>query len=388
MAMTLNGSDLSTVTSAMGLLVSTVDAENAPDLYLSTDSRLSHLLEFRVAMWIDFIYVPICAGLGILGNMLSFCVLLSPRLSGSSTSVYMAALSVSDSLVQVVNILFLVRKFPGHETLRHGTCGLVYFLLYFSIHYNVIVMMGMTLERYLAIRFPLKASGWCTPRRARTTVVVMCVIVVAVNFHNLILRKMVWNDVLKTEVCAPDGPTNEFFLFKVWPWIDGAVYCYIPLLTVSVLNVLIVLQMRSAQKFRGTSGSAEQSASDVSRQVTVMLLLVTCTFLLLVGPMSILIVVERYVWFRTTIHEQAVFHLVRTILNNVAYTNHAINFCLYCLSGNRFRQEFARLFLPCVTKGKQHKSKQVLSIENNNTITTTLPGCKPSIASISGGNCK
>ncbi|KAK7108375.1 hypothetical protein V1264_016122 [Littorina saxatilis] len=367
-------------------LLETTENENVPIAYISNDERLSHLMEFRAAAWIDTIYVPICAGLGILGNMLSFCVLLSPRLSGSSTSVYMAALSVSDSLVQVVNILFLVRKFPGHETLRHGTCGLTFFLLFFSLHYNVIVMMGMTLERYLAIRFPLKASGWCTPRRARIAVVAMCVIVVAVNLHNLILRKMVWNDVLKTEVCAPDGPTNEFFLFKVWPWIDGAVYCYIPLLTVSVLNVLIVQKMRSAQKFRGTSGSAEQG--DVSRQVTVMLLTVTCTFLLLVGPMAVMLVVERYVWFRTTIHEQAVFHLVRTILNNLVYTNHAINFCLYCLSGNRFRQEFLRMFIPCLSaKSADGKGKQFISTDSNSTMgNNSSISQKPSVSIINGGS--
>ena len=62
-----------------------------------------------------------------------------------------------------------------------------------------------------------------------------------------------------------------------------------------------------------------------------MLLLVTCAFLLLVGPVAVVLVVERYYWIRTTVHEQAVFHLVRTIFNNLAYTNHAINFCLYCL---------------------------------------------------------
>ena len=140
-------------------------------------------------------------GLGITGNLVSIWVLLmSPKLSGASTSVYLSALCFSDSLVQVVNILFLVRKFPGHETLRHGTCGLVYFLLYFSIHYSVIVMMGMTLERYLAIRFPLKVGGWCTPRRARVVVGVMCLVTFLINVHHLVIRKMLWNDVLEVSV--------------------------------------------------------------------------------------------------------------------------------------------------------------------------------------------
>lgn len=64
-----------------------------------------------------------------------------------------------------------------------------------------------------------------------------------------------------------------------------------------------------------------------------MLLLVTCTFLLLVGPMAVIIVVEREIagWMQASNYNQALFHLVRTIINNLSYTNHAINFILYSL---------------------------------------------------------
>nr|KAG5701142.1 hypothetical protein BaRGS_002618 [Batillaria attramentaria] len=174
--------------------------------------------------------------------------------------VYMAALSVSDILVQIVNILFLVRKFEGHEVLRHGTCGLVFFLLYFSIHYNVIVMIGMTVESLV------------------------------------------------------------------------------------VLNVLIVQQMKSARKFRDTSTCKEQG--DQSRQVTTMLLLVTCAFLVLIGPMAVIIVVERYYWARNTPEEQAAYHLTRVVCNNLSYTNHAINFILYCLRSMKRESISSRVSRP------------------------------------------
>ncbi|XP_076444961.1 neuropeptides B/W receptor type 2-like [Babylonia areolata] len=338
------------VTSQMAatLVMMSTETNNVPDLYLSSDDRLLQYVEFRAALWIDYVYVPICSALGIAGNLISFCVLLSSRMSGASTSVYMAALAVSDTLVQVCNILWLAQKFPGHEVLRQGTCGFVYFFFFFSIHYSVIVMSGMTIERYLAIRFPLMANRWCTPTKARLAVTVMCVGVVALDFHYLVTMRMVWNDVMKTEACGPDSPESQWFLHMVWPWITSSVNCYIPLATVAVLNVLIVRQMRAAAKFRGSTantGAAEQA--DASRHVTVMLLLVTCTFLLLATPVAVIQVVERYAWVRTTLYEQAVFHLTRTICNNLYYTNHAINFLLYCLSGNRFRQEFVRLFLPC-----------------------------------------
>lgn len=105
----------------------------------------------------------------------------------------MAALSVAGSLVQVVNILFLVRKFKGHEVLMHGTCGLVYFLLYFSIHLCVLILVAMTIERYLAIRFPLKAIRWFSPRRAGAAVGVLCLLAMAISLHHLVIWQMDWN---------------------------------------------------------------------------------------------------------------------------------------------------------------------------------------------------
>ena len=62
-----------------------------------------------------------------------------------------------------------------------------------------------------------------------------------------------------------------------------------------------------------------------------MLLAVTFTFFICIGPMAVIIVVEQYFWTRETSHEKAVYHLVRVVFNNLSYINHAVNFILYCL---------------------------------------------------------
>ncbi|XP_070183383.1 probable G-protein coupled receptor B0563.6 [Littorina saxatilis] len=267
----------------------------------------------------------------------------------SSTYIYMATLSVTDSLVQVTNILFLVSKFPGHEVMVKGTCGLIFFLLYFSLHSNVVVMITMTAERYLAIRFPLKAMRWFTARRAKQAVAGVLLLTLLLNAHHLVIRRMTWNDYLKEDTCTLTGSSQQIHTYGlVWPWIDGSIYCFIPFISLVVFNVLIVKHMRQSRKFRwsNTRQSSDHSTrqGDPNRQITMMLLMVTCAFLVLVGPVATMLLVERYLWIRTSPREKAVYHLVRTILNNLSYTNHAINFLLYCLSGNRFRQEFIQLF--------------------------------------------
>jgi hypothetical protein len=65
--------------------------------------------EYVVGMYVNYICVPLVAGLGLVGNTLAFCVVVSalrsPR-GQSTTYVYMAALAVADSGAQV--ILFLL----------------------------------------------------------------------------------------------------------------------------------------------------------------------------------------------------------------------------------------------------------------------------------------
>lgn len=85
----------------------------------------------------------------------------------------------------------------GHEVLTTGSCGLIYFLFFFSIHSNVIVMVVMTAERYLAISHPLQAGQWFSKRKAQLAVVVTWILVLMIDLHHLIIRRMDWNEALQ-----------------------------------------------------------------------------------------------------------------------------------------------------------------------------------------------
>ena len=47
------------------------------------------------------------------------------------------------------------------------------------------------------------------------------------------------------------------------------------------------------------------------------------------------------------------YSLVSSIFNFLMWTNHTINFFLYCLSGRRFRQEFLRMLTHCVHRKRR-----------------------------------
>ncbi|ESP01663.1 hypothetical protein LOTGIDRAFT_139345 [Lottia gigantea] len=322
----------------------------------------------------DIGFTPICSTLGILGNILSMIVMLMNKKSTSYQ--YLAMIAVTDVLVLILNIMFMARKFPGHEIFHEGTCGLIFFLMYFSIHYNVALLVTMTLERFVAIKYPLHAQNWFTIRRARIVIIVEGILAFAFDFHNFFTRKMITDEDTGLEMCSQEGELNIFFIRKVWPWFDAVVYCYLPLTCLFTLNILIIREVRQAghnqrqlTKSNSTGGEENKQTTEKKnqeRQITIMLLLVSFCFLIFVSPMAVIIVVERYYWIPTEPHDKAVYHLVRTITNHMMYLNHSLNFLLYFISGRRFRDQFRAVFCKCLKDQNKTSRPNLYKIEDGN----------------------
>ncbi|XP_013405524.1 uncharacterized protein LOC106170276 [Lingula anatina] len=79
-----------------------------------------------------------------------------------------------------------------------------------------------------------------------------------------------------------------------------------------------------------------------SRSITVMLFVVTIIFLILATPSFINLIIEPYQHINSS-RQKATQRLTSTIVLMLNYSNHTINFLLYCVSGRRFRNEFLRM---------------------------------------------
>ena len=370
------------------------------------------------------IYQPAVISVGMVGNMLCFFTLIFSSLRYTSTCVYMAAISVLDSVILALDLCVLVRGYVGQTRFYFSndwTCGFHNFLFYFSIHFDVLILLAMTVDRFVVVKFPLKAQSVCTPKSALKAVAAVGLFSFALNCHIFITRGMEESGDPKDPLtCWYTDPDVDFFMTKVYTWIDASIYSFIPFLSLAVLNFLIIRQVRTSRRFskkftqrpgRGKGNketsiseteqntpSNEQTPTDnqssgssiesnqasrenlnssvstitLSRQsdappgsqnmksrsksmtrrtgnsnITVMLLMVTFTFLLLSSPVVIFLLYKRYYWLPTTNAEKARARLVHAFVDNLMYTNHAINFLLYCISGRRFRWELGKLLSRC-----------------------------------------
>ncbi|ESO82210.1 hypothetical protein LOTGIDRAFT_135066, partial [Lottia gigantea] len=127
--------------------------------------NISLYWEQTVSDYINLVYIPICSSIGIVGNSVAFCVLVLSSLRHTTTCLYMAVIACLDTLVLVLNICFFVRRFPDFEIFNEWSCGFIMYLFYFTIHFDVMLLVAMTFERYLAVTYPLHAAGLITVKK-------------------------------------------------------------------------------------------------------------------------------------------------------------------------------------------------------------------------------
>ena len=346
---------------------------------------------------------------GVVGNVLCFITLVFSSLRATSTCIYMAVIAVLDCAILILDLCVLVRGYLGHTKFYISSdwaCGSHNFLFYFCIHFDVLLLLAMTVDRFIVVKFPLKAQSLCTPTCAVKTITAVGLFSFALNFQIFFTRRLRASgnpqDPLR---CWYPDPEVDFFMRKIYTWIDASIYSFIPVISLLVLNALIIRQLRVSHKFskqfterrdwtksteivhsvseaslstvgdsptkqvghdfsnnntlagessvqtakkndtsaQGKLAGKSKKKSSANTSITVMLLLVSFTFLALTSPVVIVLLYKRYYWLPATDAERTRASLTHAFVDNLMYTNHAVNFLLYSISGRRFRYELKRL---------------------------------------------
>ena len=228
------------------------------------EDLLSVFWEYRVSQVLGLYVFPVIIGLGTLGNVLSFLVLIRKSMRSSSTCFYMIFLAVADTMVLYFDTL---RKWlsyiNGYDAVTHTDvgCKLFTFLSYFSFSWSAWLLVAMTIERFIAIHFPLHAVRMATPGRARKVILLLLVIFLVFNCH------FFWT-VTKDDrdQCIPETEYASFH-DEVVPWLDATVYSFAPFVVLITFNILIIRDNRIATRNRRTmrGRNRQRSAQNDSR---------------------------------------------------------------------------------------------------------------------------
>jgi hypothetical protein len=213
--------------------------------------------------------------------------------------------------------------------------------------------------------------------RARLVIVFLTVIFTAINAHffwtvEITSQGYGYEYYNVTDVCYATSGFHH--LAGIWPWVDAAIYSFIPLLTITVLNILIIRQVSAARRLRQHLENADNDdvrfgrwGAEGSAKLTVMLLSVSFTFLLTTLPLNITLIVTFLEGENPSNEHIAREALLQTITELLMYVNHSINFFLYCATGIRFRRKLVNILT--FRKAKVKKSRQRRVSENGFRLT-------------------
>jgi len=230
---------------------------------LSAAPDLDRFVEYRVHKLLLLYVPPIFFIIGLIGNMLSAVILTRPPMRSISTYRYLTVLSFTDSLVLSVGLLrmWLGQLLIGYDVLDQWTwaCKLVNVVGYTVSNFSVWLIVAVTVERFIAVCYPLMAPSVCS--RRRSTRIILAVLAVQVTIH----VHFAWTvGVYATTAPSPTSTTDnvtgvrasvseggtqcvasegfETLIDDVWPIVDAAIYSFVPFVVIMVFNAMIMHQ--------------------------------------------------------------------------------------------------------------------------------------------------
>ena len=338
-----------------------------------TELASNHQL-YAVGRALQVYWMGVLIPVGVLGNLLSLVVLLQPHNRRISFCIYLATLAVCDLLLMLVAATAWVDSLRDDKYAKDAgpkapllQCAMFVYCFHYFSQAGTMMVMAMSVDRFIAICYPFHAPVYC--RRRRTIIIISTLLVFQVAFclPHLFLARFV-NKV----TCATFARDDRGSLIYVW--VSLVVNVAVPFTIILGTNICVIntlwtrfdwLSKRASTKGttrrcgtpqaqrtlpnsdnRKHGESRKRDVSQVTsrdRQLICILLLVTFSFLLLTLPQYVRYVVYIFVDYSQSPETKNVHFFAYHITNKLYYTNSVINFALYCIAGRGFRRDIIQL---------------------------------------------
>ena len=329
--------------------------EAGPTEWEIIQQEASTMTLYKAGLGIHTYWLPILIPFGLVGNTLSFLVMMRPHNRRISCCVYMAALAIADNGMLIDNAYYWYVTDLARRPWKTLECYIWSYLFHvFSLN-GVVLIVFITIDRFIAVRFPLMCSTWCTPKRARLTAMLITPATFLVELpHYFFVR------IVDGKTCAGFSAKSPYSL--VLSWVYMLINSFVPFIILIILNMLIISAVRKSTKFssgaekgsgsqtsmggkKGDDGGDQKAARD--KQLLVMLMLVSFALLILLLPIYIRYIAFLFIDRKQSSYMLALYVLLYNFTNKLAITNNGVNFVLYCIGGSKFRQDLREILCGC-----------------------------------------
>ena len=315
-------------------------------------------LTYKIATFIAAYWFPIMVPTGLIGNTLSFLVMIKGNNRKMSTCNYMAALSINDNIMMVLALdAYLLTEVKVH-IMNESECKFLAYLHLLFLQNSTFQVFAMTVDKFIAVKWPHKAAIYSTVKRVRITASGLFICGLIYNIPHLFTSRLFGDQCL--------GFMDDGIFTKVYSWLSFFVNGVVPFALLIYMNFIIVKTVKGSRKMfarnKSTATGAkydtqhrnkdvtarERGMRSAENQLTKMLLLVTTFFLILLIPTYMRFIYLSFVK-RDTPTKFASSMLFFHVSHKLYHTNNAVNFFLYCISGQKFRSDLKEI-LCCIGK--------------------------------------
>ncbi|XP_069107071.1 probable G-protein coupled receptor B0563.6 [Argopecten irradians] len=305
---------------------------------------------------INLYFPPVLVIMGTICNCIVIKVMRSMYFRFLSTSLYIAINAFIDnfSLLFLLTVHWINANFPWiiyRGINAHFMCKAFNFFGWTSSDFGILLTAAMTLERSLAITFPLKAQKWCSVSRAKHMSILLLILAVLKDAHFLFTSGLMSQN-QRYKLCEISSKNKNMVIFwrQIWPWIHHS-FLFVMFTVIIISNIIILrhvklsyMVQKAANVYYRTGNNkrlenrpqASSNHRSRRRQILLMLLADSITIIVCTLPFSIYTSVTSNVVIEDD-EAKSVDLLIYSASFYLLYINRCANFYLYCLSGSRFR---------------------------------------------------
>jgi hypothetical protein len=281
--------------------------------------------------------------IGLIGNTLIIMVMRNKRMRNTNAALFLPLMAFSDILVLLLR--FLANMLKIYQVRVYNFCIIIHITPEIIALVSYWLVITTTFERTVAVLYPLKVAIIFSRKRCYIIVITLILFfVILVNTQVFCLQYYE----KKPQYCAIRGPHYgkcHFYIKHVYPWFTSAFMSWLPSVTGIVFNTIIITSLYRASKKRGDivfknrneirmrSGDVERPLQSKEKQITIMLLAISVTFVVFTLPYATFELLRKLnlniKWLKDRNAQRAVMLPIDFL--------HAINFFLYCLTGKKFR---------------------------------------------------
>ncbi|KAF4525941.1 hypothetical protein B566_EDAN013177 [Ephemera danica] len=210
-------------------------------------------------------YIPCIICMGILGNVLSCIVFLSTHLKMRSSSYYLAALATADLSFLVSLFMVWLSNNVGVQLFnKNGWCQFVVYVSSVSSFLSVWLIVAFTVERFIAVQYPLHRPHMCTVARAKMIITFLTIFALLLHLYSFVTAGV--TSAYGVDTCDMLHEYHE--TMRVINIIDSIFTLIVPLFLIVIMNTMITRNLfRFSRHFKSDTSAFEDSGEHVSNSI-------------------------------------------------------------------------------------------------------------------------